>query len=402
MPSKPTKSNAQANGSQNLKSDWRRVKFGDVVECVNDTVTDPQAAGIERVVGLDHLDPGSLHIKRWADIEEGTTFTRRFRSGQVLFGKRRAYQRKLAVAEFDGICSGDILVFEPKNDDLISELLPFIMLAERFWQHALDTSAGSLSPRTKWQDLSRYEFVIPPKDEQRRIAEILWAAENQRTSVEDSAKAAEQVVEAVVHERFQATADLRMVSLDTLSTVAYGLTVDGKRRAISSVYPYLRVANVGRGFLNLEEMRTIGCEANEISRFQLLRDDVLVVEGHADKNAIGRAAIWSDEIPICLHQNHILRARCCDELNPRYLVALMNSSEGCSYFRSRAKSTSGLHTINSTVLRKFPVPPIPRSQQDSFVEKLAAVQERMRRLQHHLSNCEALATSLRKELIEHV
>jgi type I restriction enzyme, S subunit len=77
---------------------WLRVKFGDVVECVNETVVDPQAAGIERVVGLDHLDPGSLHIKRWADIEEGTTFTRRFRSGQVLFGKRRAYQRKLGWA----------------------------------------------------------------------------------------------------------------------------------------------------------------------------------------------------------------------------------------------------------------------------------------------------------------
>lgn len=99
------------------KSGWRRVRFGDVVECVNDAVAVPQAAGIERVVGLDHLDPGSLHIKRWADIEEGTTFTRRFRSGQVLFGKRRAYQRKLAVAEFDGICSGDILVFEPQKDD---------------------------------------------------------------------------------------------------------------------------------------------------------------------------------------------------------------------------------------------------------------------------------------------
>lgn len=156
---------------------WRRVKFGDVVECVNDTVADPQAAGVERVVGLDHLDPGSLHIKRWASIEDGTTFTRRFKSGQVLFGKRRAYQRKLAVAEFDGICSGDILVFEPKNDGLSPELLPFIMQTEGFWQHALNTSAGSLSPRTKWQDLARYEFALPPKDEQHRIAEILWAAD---------------------------------------------------------------------------------------------------------------------------------------------------------------------------------------------------------------------------------
>lgn len=82
-----------------LANEWQTVKFGDVVRNVNENVRDPLAAGLERYVGLDHLDPESLHIRRWGDVADGTTFTRKFAAGQVLFGKRRAYQRKVAVSE---------------------------------------------------------------------------------------------------------------------------------------------------------------------------------------------------------------------------------------------------------------------------------------------------------------
>lgn len=158
-------------------SKWPKVAFGDVVRNMDETIRDPQNSGLEHHVGLEHIDPESLHIHRWGLIAEGTSFTRRFRKGQVLFGKRRAYQRKVAVAEFDGLCSSDILVFEPKDDRLLPELLPFICQSDGFFEHALDTSAGSLSPRTKFKELARYEFPLPPLDEQRRIAEILWAIE---------------------------------------------------------------------------------------------------------------------------------------------------------------------------------------------------------------------------------
>ncbi len=164
-------------GNEKLREGWRMVRFGDVVRNVDISERDPLANGIERYIGLDHIDPESLHIKRWGLIEEGTSFTRKFVKGQVLFGKRRAYQRKVAIAEFDGICSGDILVFEA-TDELLPELLPFIVQSEGFYDYALSTSAGSLSPRTKWKDLAVYEFVLPPKDEQRRIADLLWAAEH--------------------------------------------------------------------------------------------------------------------------------------------------------------------------------------------------------------------------------
>jgi type I restriction enzyme S subunit len=161
---------------QPLKPGWTTVKFGDVVRLNTDRVADPAAEGIERYVGLEHITPEDLRIRSWGLVAEGTTFTNYFQPGQVLFGKRRAYQRKVAVPDFSGVCSGDIYVFEPQDPAvLLPELLPFICQTERFYQHAVGTSAGSLSPRTNWTQLAQYEFPLPPLAEQRRLAEVLWA-----------------------------------------------------------------------------------------------------------------------------------------------------------------------------------------------------------------------------------
>lgn len=158
-----------------------RVKFGDVVRNVNENVKDPEAAGIDRVIGLEHLDPGELRINRWGELTEETTFTRRVKPGQTLFGKRRAYQRKTAYSEFDAVCSGDILVFESADPGVLHpQLLPFIAMTDGFHAKALETSAGSLSPRTRWSDLATYEFDLPPLAAQRRIADLLWASEQHK------------------------------------------------------------------------------------------------------------------------------------------------------------------------------------------------------------------------------
>ena len=142
------------------KTGWARVAFGEVVNLSKARSKDPESGGYERVVGLEHIDPGDLRIRRWADISNGTTFTSVFRSGQVLFGKRRAYQRKVAVAEFTGVCSGDIYVLEPSGNALMPELLPFICQTDAFFEHAVRTSAGSLSPRTNWKSLKQLRVPV--------------------------------------------------------------------------------------------------------------------------------------------------------------------------------------------------------------------------------------------------
>lgn len=159
------------------KTGWKKWRFDEVCRQVNTSSKDPVADGLEHVIGLEHIEPGNLHITKWDTLEKETTFTRKFVKGQVLFGRRRAYQRKVAYAEFDGICSGDILVFEAIEEHLLPELLPFLIQSDGFFEKALATSAGSLSPRTKFKELADYEFLLPPKAEQKHLAELLWAAD---------------------------------------------------------------------------------------------------------------------------------------------------------------------------------------------------------------------------------
>lgn len=158
------------------KDGWPRVAFGDVVQLSRERSANPEDDGFDRYVGLEHIDPGDQKIRRWGDIANGTTFTNVFRAGHVLFGKRRAYQRKVALADFEGVCSSDIYVLEAKGAHLLQELLPFICQADAFFEHAVGTSAGSLSPRTNWDSLASYELALPPLEEQRRIAELLLAS----------------------------------------------------------------------------------------------------------------------------------------------------------------------------------------------------------------------------------
>ena len=141
----------------------RLTRLADVVHLSSSHLADPVTAGIERFVGLEHITPENLHIRTWGLVADGTTFTSHFKPGQVLFGKRRAYQCKVAVADFEGVCSGDIYVFESKDPYvLLPELLPFICQSEGFFEYAVKTSAGSLSPRTNWSHLANYEFPLPP------------------------------------------------------------------------------------------------------------------------------------------------------------------------------------------------------------------------------------------------
>jgi len=159
------------------KSKWAKVKLGDVAKESKLSGKFPYGAGFDRLVGLEHLDPSFLKISRWVDITDNTetTFTKLFTKGQVLFGRRRAYQKKASVTAFNGVCSGDITVIE-SNGKIISALLPFIIQNDALFEYAVSMSNGSLSPRVKWVDLSKYEFLLPPIGEQKQLAELLWAA----------------------------------------------------------------------------------------------------------------------------------------------------------------------------------------------------------------------------------
>jgi type I restriction enzyme, S subunit len=158
---------------------WRLVRFGEVVRQTK-VDADPETSGLERYVAGEHMDTDDLHIRRWGTIGDGylgPAFHRRFKSGQMLYGSRRTYLRKVAVASFEGITANTTFVLESAGDDLLPELLPFVMQTDAFNEHSVRQSRGSVNPYVNFRDIADYTFPLPPRVEQRRIADILWAAD---------------------------------------------------------------------------------------------------------------------------------------------------------------------------------------------------------------------------------
>ena len=168
---------------QGALSDRPTLRFDQFAENIVERV-DPAQTDADIYVGLEHLDPESLKIRRWGTPDDVKGEKLRFRQGDIIFGRRRFYQRKVAVAEFDGICSAHAMVLRAREGVMLQAFLPFFLQSETFFQRAMQISVGSLSPTINWRALARQEFAVPPLDEQHRIAEILWAAEKAITTWE--------------------------------------------------------------------------------------------------------------------------------------------------------------------------------------------------------------------------
>jgi type I restriction enzyme S subunit len=147
--------------------------FSDIVDCIEEHERTPLENGLTRFVGLENIEPENFTLHGFGSIEDGTTFTKRFAKGDVLFGKRRAYLKKAAIAGYDGICSSDILVFRAIEKEILPELLPYYVSSDAFMDLAVSTSAGSLSPRTKWRDLAGFQLSIPDIKTQEKIVDVL-------------------------------------------------------------------------------------------------------------------------------------------------------------------------------------------------------------------------------------
>ena len=153
------------------------------------------------IVGLEHLISQELRFSEY-DVNTDNTFTKFFHRGQILFGRRRAYLKKAAIAEFDGICSGDITVIEAIPGKVEPRLLPFIIQNDRLFDFAVSRSAGGLSPRVKWEHLADYEFDLPSIEEQRILADKLWAAYELKEAYKKMIAATDEMVKSQFIEMF--------------------------------------------------------------------------------------------------------------------------------------------------------------------------------------------------------
>lgn len=155
------------------KSNWQTYRFDQIAKNISERV-DPNNTDLQVYIGLEHIDPESIHIKRSGTPDDVDGQKLRFYPGDVIFGRRRAYQRKAAIATTDGFCSAHALVLRANPEVINPQLFPFFLHSDAFMHRAVDISVGSLSPTINWGTLKHQEFLLPPKDQQAKLVELLW------------------------------------------------------------------------------------------------------------------------------------------------------------------------------------------------------------------------------------
>lgn len=156
------------------KSTWKTFRFDEIANKISETV-DPTTTDLTIYVGLEHIDANSIHLKRRGTPSDVSGGKLKCYPGDVIFGKRRAYQRKAAIIDFEGICSAHAFVLRAIPNVIDPMLFPFFLHSDLFMHRMVDISVGGLSPTINWGQLKEQEFLLPPKDQQAQLAELLWA-----------------------------------------------------------------------------------------------------------------------------------------------------------------------------------------------------------------------------------
>ena len=287
-----------------------RVKLGDVAREYKVTIKDTADLPI---VGLEHLTPGEITLERW-DVGTENTFTKGFKKGHMLFGRRRAYLKKAALAPFDGVCSGDITVIEAIPGKINPELLPFIIQNDLLFDYAVGNSAGSLSPRVKWESLKGYEFELPELAEQDGLVELLKAAHRTKKAYQKQITATDELVKSQFIEMFGSPVSLdkgwQIMTVGDVAKSQLGKMLNAKNQTGNHQRYYLANRNVQWFSLDFEDFRMMDFDEADRKKYALQDGDLLVCEG----GEIGRCAVWHNEIEDCYIQNAVHRVRCNPDL----------------------------------------------------------------------------------------
>ena len=347
-----------------------KVRLGEVARECKSTVKD--TTGLP-VVGLEHLIPGQIELTQWSENADNT-FTKGFKKGQVLFGRRRAYLKKAAVAPFDGICSGDITVIEALPDRILPELLPFIIQNDSLFDYAVEKSAGSLSPRVKWEHLKNYVFELPNLEHQQKLVDLLWAMMRTKKAYQKLANKTDELVKSQFIEMFGEPFDSPKWPIRPIRDVAISMA-DGSN-VLTSLYKasgavvFLRIQNVWRNEIRFDDTVYITDEDNvQYSSSSLKKGDVLISKIgriNTKDSSLGRVALYLGEDDKANYSNNILRIRFRTEVNPRFANAMMNLDKYNLFIRNSCQGSTDKRALSKTLIGEYPMMIPPLALQDEY------------------------------------
>jgi type I restriction enzyme S subunit len=359
------------------------VLFGDVVRQCKEKA-DPETSGLERYVAGDHMDTDDLRLRRWGRIGSGylgPAFHIRFKPGQVLYGSRRTYLRKVAVADFEGICANTTFVLEPKSAE---ELLP---------EFSVKNSKGSVNPYINFSDLANFEFILPPIEEQCQLIRLLGNAENAKSAMEDAVIQAERMRKSLLFATFDALqgntsaripffdtqVSCRWVKVRDAGEILMGRQLSPKYKTGNNPRKYLRVANVFDGFIDTSDVHEMDFSEKEFVTYKLQTGDVLLNEGQS-RELVGRSAIYENDISDCCFQNTLIRFRPKAEVMSEFAHYYFQYCQYTSRFIRISKQTTSIAHLGVQRFAEMNFPVVSVNAQKAIVDVLSSVVEATRQL----------------------
>ena len=348
-----------------------RVKFGDIVRDVKNNV-DRSNNPYEFYVAGDHMDSEDLNIRRrgrFATDDVGPAFVRIFKPGQILYGSRRTYLKKVAVADFAGICANTTFVLESKDANVFEQrLLPFLMLSNAFTEWSISKSKGSTNPYVLFSDLAGFEFNLPPISEQKVLAEKLWAAYGVKQSYLKMIDATDEMVKAQFIQMFGAVEKSNPLSDVIELTFPGEWGEDDNDGTGIKVIRTTNFTNIGK--LNMKDVVTRKIDSAKIDKKRLHRGDIILERsGGTNENPVGRVVYFYEEGDY-LFNNFTQLLRCKNEYNSIFVFYALFSyyQTNKAILRQMAKKTTGIMNLKMDDYWKIPIPDVDTDRQNEFVD----------------------------------
>lgn len=390
------------------------ITLADLADLISIQV-DPRDQPKALYIGLEHVGSGRFTRISGGIAADVQSSKFAFRKGDVLYGKLRPYLDKAVLADQDGMCTTELLVLRAR-EGVDPHFLVAVVHCQAFVEHAISGTTGAQHPRTSWHRISEFELPNFSLEERAKITNLAWVTHNSLLACEEAIEAGSHLKRVAMQELFKkglrkvgqietefglVPENWKPMALDDCATVQTGVAKGRKFSDAEMVdVPYLRVANVQDGHLDLAEMKEIHIRRSEVERYRLQTGDVVLTEG-GDFDKLGRGFIWRGELDLCVHQNHVFAVRPDRaSLLPEFFAYLAQSSYGKAYFLKVAHKTTNLACINSTKLKAFPVliPPTLDEQQE-IVDILDALDRSNGFQKRKLAVLEDLSQTLLRKLI---
>lgn len=340
------------------KNNWPVYQFSEIAEQISERI-DPAESNAEIYVGLEHIEPNSIHIKEYGKPSDVKGTKLKVSKGDIIFGKRRAYQRKAAIADFDGICSAHAMVLRPKPNVMIPELFPFFLHSDAFMNRAIDVSEGSLSPTIKWKILAKQKFTIPPLAEQKKLADLLWAGDKLAQKYNKLLSTCEAFIESLFFNinkgqyKNISLQDLTIAGSEGLRRGPFGsaLRKEFFKDSGFKVYEQSNVINNNfeTGTYFIDEVKFV-----KLKNFIIQPEDILV----SCSGTVGKVAVFPKEAEAGIMNQALLRIRLSDDVDPLFFKLIFESKV---MQRKLLKQTQGSAMKNLVALKlmkkiQFPIP----------------------------------------------